>query len=42
MQPESSLQCSQEHATGPYSEVHETSPHPYTLIKIHFNIILHI
>jgi hypothetical protein len=43
MEPEDSLPCSQEPATGPYTEPDESNPHPPTyMTKIHFNIILHI
>jgi hypothetical protein len=31
MEPEGSLPCSQEQATGPYSEPDESSPYPLTL-----------
>jgi len=31
MEPEGTLQCSQEPATGLYNESHEYSPHPDTL-----------
>jgi hypothetical protein len=31
MEPECSLQCSQEVATGPYPERHKSSPYPYSL-----------
>jgi hypothetical protein len=36
---ESSLFCSQEPATDPYSEPDESSPHLHTFFKINFNII---
>jgi len=41
MQPESLLSYSQETATVPYSEQHESSPHLRSCsFKIRFNIIL--
>jgi len=40
MEPEVSLPCSQEHATGPYPDPDESSPHLLTLFcNIHSNII---
>jgi len=40
MKPKSSLQCSQDAATGPYPEPDESSPQPPSLfLKIHSNII---
>jgi hypothetical protein len=38
---EESSPCSQEPATGPYPEAHESSPRPSILFIMHFNIILH-
>jgi hypothetical protein len=32
MEPYGSLPCSQEPATGPYTEKDESSPHPSTLL----------
>jgi len=40
MEPESLLPCLQQPTTGPYPDTDESSPHPYTLFKVHFNIIL--
>jgi hypothetical protein len=41
MEPEGSLLCSQEPATGYYPDPDETNPHPQPYFpKIHFNIIL--
>jgi hypothetical protein len=40
MEPEGSLQCSQESAIGPYPEPDESSPYCATLfLEIHFNIL---
>jgi hypothetical protein len=40
MEPESSLPCSQEPSTGPYSEPDQSSPYHPILSKFHSNIIL--
>jgi hypothetical protein len=41
MEPESSLPCTQQPATGQYPEPDESNLHPrYHLPNIHFNIIL--
>jgi hypothetical protein len=41
MEPEDSLPCSQEPATGPYPETCESNPHPPILLpEVHFNISL--
>jgi hypothetical protein len=32
MQPEGALPCSQQPATGPYHEPHDTNPHLYILV----------
>jgi hypothetical protein len=40
MEPECSLTCSQEFATGPYPESDGPRPHPHTWTENHFNIIL--
>jgi len=41
MEPEGSLPCSQDPATGSYPEPYASSSHPPTLIpKIHSNVIL--
>jgi hypothetical protein len=37
MEPEGSIQCSQEPSTGPYPKQHQSNPHH--LYKIHFNIV---
>ena len=45
MEPESSLPCSQKYATWPYSEPDISTPlHtlPFHLLKIHFDIIVHL
>jgi hypothetical protein len=39
METESSLQCSQEPATGPYPEQDRSSPYHFNLSKVHFNIV---
>jgi hypothetical protein len=39
MEPEGSISCSQEPATGPYPEPYRLSPHHPILSKIHFNIV---
>jgi len=40
IQPEVSLPCSRQSATGPYPELHAYSPHPLTLFpKIHSSIL---
>jgi hypothetical protein len=36
IEPECSLQCSQEPSTGPYPEPHRSSPYHLILSKIHF------
>jgi hypothetical protein len=43
MEPQSSLQRSQEPDTGPYSQTRESNPHliPY-LLKIHFKLSSHL
>jgi len=40
MEPEVSLPCSQETATGLYPEPDASIPHPHTILRIHFNTIL--
>jgi hypothetical protein len=40
IKPDSSLQLSQDHANGPCPEPVQSSPHPYTLFNVFFNIIL--
>jgi len=40
MEPEGSLLCSQEPATGTYPEQDVSSPHPHNYFKIRSNIIL--
>jgi hypothetical protein len=43
MEPEGSLLHSQKPATCPYPEPDQSSPcPPYHVLKIHFNIILHL
>jgi hypothetical protein len=39
METESSIPCSQEPSTGPYSEPYQSNPHYPILSKIHFNIV---
>jgi len=39
MEPEDPLSCSQQLTTVTYHEPVESSPHPFTLFHIHFNII---
>jgi hypothetical protein len=43
MEPEGSLPCLQEPATGPYPKPDESSPHPKPYVpNTHFNIVLHL
>jgi hypothetical protein len=42
MEPEVSLPCSRETATGPYAKPVEFSQYHPIPFKIHFNIILHL
>jgi hypothetical protein len=40
IEPQVSLPCSQQPATGSYPELHKSSPYPSRFLKIYFNIII--
>jgi hypothetical protein len=42
IEPEGSIQCSQEPFTGPYPEPYQSNPLHPILSKIHFNIVHHL
>jgi len=42
MEPEGSLQCSQESNIGPYPEPDIISPHPHTLLNTNLNILFYL